>query len=218
MDKIRRMHSCLLLPVSVLSLLLSLSTLSNCQSDTDTYFSAGINLPTFIGKSLEVRSVYANHRFYNWTFCPGIMFANRDATTVGKDYPGTSVVYNTGIYLGLGGRFTPRKSLQSSYPFFGVKLIPGYFKQWSTYSPSAQFQNDFYFIGNKVYAEAVSVLMAEELGYAFLVKRKINIEIGLEYGQKLFTSNTAFPPQNSRLPGMGFFHLKGIVAVYYRFM
>ncbi len=202
----------------LLSFFLTTFPICKCQTEENNYFSIGLNFPTFIGKSLELKSVYAYNPIYNWTITTGIMFNNGYAAKFGLPYNGTDDHINSGIYIGIGSRLTPRKSLLSNYPFLGGKIYSGYFKQSATYdSQIFIFSDDFYYFNDRVYSEGMYIGIAGEIGYAFMIKRRLNIEIGFEYGQELYSSDHIISNFYSRLPGMGIFHTKGLLTLYYKF-
>ena len=95
----------------------------NCQSDSKTYISLGLNFPAFLGRTLELKGIYARNAWYSWTITSGIMFNNQYAAKWGNPYDGTSNHINSGIYMSLGNRFTPRRSLMNNYLFIGGKFI-----------------------------------------------------------------------------------------------
>ena len=193
-------------------------TICRCQTEKGNYFSIGLNFPPFIGRTIELKSVYAYHSLYCWTITSGVMFNNQYAAKWGLPYDGTDDHINSGIYIGIGNRFTPRKSILRNYPFIGGKIYSGYFKQSATYdSQLLIFSNDFYFVKDRVYSEGIYIGIAGEIGFAFMIKRKLNLEIGFEYGHELYTTNRRISSFYSRFPGMGIFHSKGLLTLFYKF-
>lgn len=202
----------------LLFILYTIFPICKAQVDTENSFAAGLNFTTFIGKTIEIKGVYTNHPLYYRTITSGIMFSNHYAARRGDPYDGTSDHINSGIYLGIGSRLTPGKSFLSNYPFLGAKVYSGYYKQSANYDTQLfVFSNNFYYEKDRVYSEGIYVGIAGEIGYVFLIYNRINLELGFEYGHELYTTHRRISSHYSRFPGMGIFHLKGLVAVYYIF-
>ena len=207
-----------LLRIKFLLLLILISSVLRGQ-DSNRYIGFGMNLPPLIGKTLAISTELTSHRNYSFTVGVGAM----TNCTLPRQYrhpvgEGTYNHSNSGVYTSIGIRFTPQKKINSTHFFIGGKLLGGYFKQsaefrvpFENWFKDNQIPEDFYFIEDRVYSEGFFVGYAIESGINIKLTGHFHTEIGLQYGNHIFTTKKQVSSISSILPGLGSINIVGIL-------
>ena len=182
----------------------------------------GLNIPSLIGKTLEIKGLYTNNNFFSISAYSGVMFPNKLQLSYVKIGDYTDDHLSSGVYFGFGTRFTPRKNINGDHFFMGFRLISGYFLQsampWEDYQEhfiDNIIPDDYYFINGRVHSKGIYFGFAGEIGSHFELKDKIGLDVGLEIGISLYESKFQVSKYYNRLPGIGVYHVKLIFCPYY---
>lgn len=200
-------------------LFLSVISINAIGQDSLTWKSIGINLPPLIGNTFTVIGEINCKTKFAFTTSVGIMKNNKLLGTGFKIGQWTSDHINSGEFISLGLRYTPRKTLNKSYFFAGTKLLGGHFLQSAKYETPVEewFSNhkvpdDFYFKGDRVYSKGIFIAFAVETGLNIKITKKFHVELGLQGGYHLWTSHRQLSKFSSILPGLGSLNIVGIVT------
>ncbi len=192
-----------------------------CQ-ETKNIKEIGLNTPSLIGRTIEIKGLYFNNKFFSYTAYTGFMFTNELQRTYFKIYDYTDDHLSSGLYSGIGVRFTPRKNIDRNHLFIGFRIIYGYFIQSATYPDDFEehfrdriIPDDYYFKNDRVYSKGIYFGIAGEIGTYIEILKKIGIDVGLEIGFSLYESKRQVSSYYNRLPGIGCWNIKGILSPYY---
>jgi hypothetical protein len=183
-----------------------------------TQYAVGTNLPPLMGNTFTLNAELIPPKHFTTNFEIGMMINSRLRGSYAKVGTGRSDHINSGQYLSTGLRYTPKRKLNQTYFFVGIKILGGSFKQ------SAEIQDDFetffkdgivpadYEIkGNRVYSEGYYIGLAAEIGMNLKITNRLNLELGIQGGKHVYTTKRQVDNVYSYLPGMGSMQVVGIV-------
>jgi hypothetical protein len=201
---------------TILVFLLLTSGIVSAQEKTQ--YAVGTNLLPLMGNTFTLNAELIPPKHFTTNFEIGMMINSRLRGSYTKVGTGRSDHINSGQYLSTGLRYTPKRKLNQTYFFVGIKILGGSFKQ------SAEIQDDFetffkdgivpadYEIkGNRVYSEGYYIGLAAEIGMNLKITNRLNLELGIQGGNHLYTTKRQVDNVYSYLPGMGSMHVVGIV-------
>jgi len=183
-----------------------------------TLYSLGTNLPPIMGNTFTLNAELIPPKNFTTNFEIGIVINSRLQGSYTKIGTGRSDHINSGQYLSTGFRYTPRKYLNQTYFFVGIKILGGYFKQsaemwddFETFFRDGIIPTDYEIKGNRVYSEGYYTGLAGEIGMNLKVTNRFNLELGIQGGNHLYTSKRQVDNVFSYLPGMGSLNVVGII-------
>ena len=179
---------------------------------TETYgqdnirkYSVGLNLPSIIGRTIDLKIENNWKPHLTMQFGLGAMIDNKIKGSWVKVGDGTIDWINSGIFVSFGIRFNTRKEIEKNTFFIGAKMIDGYFIQHADY-----YENDVPF-KRTGYFLAVGL----ESGITIKVIKKVSMDIGFQYSPVLYSDRQA-SKWYSVLPGIGAIgDLQGILTIKY---
>lgn len=191
-----------------------------CQDDKT--IGLGLNLPSLIGKTISLDSDIARNNMYTYSFGIGGMLNNTLSGTLHKIGEATYNHVNSGFYSSGGLRYNPRKEINTTYFFVGIKLLGGYFIQSAEYHQPFEewfrdnkIPEDYYFINDRVYSEGFFTAIALETGINVKFTNRFHTEIGFQGGHQIYTTRRQVSSMSSILPGLGALNISGILKIKY---
>lgn len=157
----------------------------------------GINIPSFIERTADLRLVIFPNYPFSFTFNGGYMYNNQLKGSFEKVEDGTRNWNNSGWYIAAGGRINFLQIFQPTDYFFSVKYLTGYFNQ------SCDYTNP---MNNNSYALTATGLFYAfcfEGGMRYRVRNSFSLDFGIQCSMPYNLSSKMASETFSVLPGVG---------------